>query len=82
LTHECRSLLKGLLEKDPKKRLGSKNGAREIKEHPWLKDINWEKVLKKEINPPFKPFYNRSNFDSEYTSMQPILEDDEPLVAL
>jgi hypothetical protein len=25
---------------------------------------------------------NKSNFDPEYTSMNPILEDDEPLVAL
>ena len=25
---------------------------------------------------------DRSNFDAEYTSMNPILEDDDPLVAL
>ena len=48
----------------------------------WCKDINWKKVHKKELIPPFKPFWNKSNFDPEYTSMPPILEDDEPLIAL
>jgi hypothetical protein len=39
-------------------------------------------VYKKEINPPFKPFLNRSNFDPEYTTMNPILEDEDVLVSL
>ena len=38
--------------------------------------------MKKELTPPFKPFLLRSNFDPEYTSMDPILHDDEMLVAL
>ena len=45
----------------------------DIKEHPWCADIQWEKVAKKEAEPPFKPFLNKSNFDLEYTSMDPIL---------
>lgn len=35
--------------KDPQNRLGSKNDAAEVKEHPWFKDIDWEGVLKKEV---------------------------------
>jgi hypothetical protein len=54
----------------------------EIKEHPWCADIEWSKVFKKEMNPPFKPFMNRSNFDPEYTNMNPILEDEDILVSL
>lgn len=38
-----------------------------------MKDIEWDKLLRKEISPPFKPFMNKSNFDPEYTSMDPIL---------
>ena len=34
------------------------------------------------MTPPFKPFYHKSNFDPEYTSQDPILQDDDPLVAL
>ena len=31
-----------LLNRDPNKRLGFKKDAEEIREHAWLKDINWE----------------------------------------
>ena len=57
-------------------------GASEIKEHPWCADIEWAQVLKKDVLPPFKPFLNKSNFDPEYTSMNPILEDEDVLVSL
>lgn len=46
-----RDLLKKLLERNPKKRLGV-NGAEEIKTHPWFKNINWEDVYNKKYNPP------------------------------
>lgn len=82
ISNECRSLLKGLLQKNPLKRLGSERGAAEIKEHPWLAGVEWEKVLAKEIPPPFKPWLEKSNFDPEYTSMNPILEDEDPLISL
>lgn len=32
--------------KDPKNRLGAKNGIRDLKEHPFLKDVNWETLIK------------------------------------
>jgi len=44
----------GMLERVPTKRLGYK-GAGEIKAMPWFADINWDKLLKMEIEPPFKP---------------------------
>ena len=34
------------------------------------------------MTPPFKPSLTKSNFDPEYTSMNPILEDEDPLVEL
>lgn len=53
---EAKSLLQGLLEKDPEKRLGStEEDANEIKRHPWFTKINWEKLIQKKIEPPFKP---------------------------
>ena len=82
LSQECKQLLKGLLQKNPAKRIGNERGAIEIKEHPWCASLDWGKVLRKELVPPFKPFLNKSNFDPEYTSMNPILEDDDPLVPL
>jgi len=48
------SLLQGMLNNDPEYRLG-KNGAQEIKKHPFFSEIDWDKVFRKEIEPPFKP---------------------------
>ncbi len=45
-----------LLEKDPAKRLGTPGcTAGEITDQPFFKSINWDKLDRKEIEPPFKP---------------------------
>jgi hypothetical protein len=50
---EATDLLRKLLERDPNKRLGgSAKDAQEIKEHPYFKDVDWNKVYNKEIKPP------------------------------
>ncbi|KRX00024.1 Protein kinase-like domain [Pseudocohnilembus persalinus] len=51
---EARSIIGGLLKKDPEQRLGSK-GAQEVKNHPFFKEIDWDKLNKKQYEPPFKP---------------------------
>jgi len=72
LSSTVKSLLDGLLEKDPEKRLGSGPGAtQEIKDHPWFQDVEWEAYLKKEVKAPFIPVIQNeldfSNFDQEFT---------------
>eukprot|EP01118_Nematostelium_gracile_P019396 TRINITY_DN897_c0_g3_i1.p1 TRINITY_DN897_c0_g3~~TRINITY_DN897_c0_g3_i1.p1 ORF type:complete len:441 (-),score=138.81 TRINITY_DN897_c0_g3_i1:612-1934(-) len=49
---DTKSILTGLLERDPNKRLADSNA---IKAHPYFKTIDWEKLLRKEITPPFIP---------------------------
>jgi serine/threonine protein kinase len=68
ISRNGRSLLGGLLEKDPRKRLGAEKGFTEIKAHPWLERVDWERVLKRKKSPPFIPNLRLSNFDPEYTS--------------
>ncbi len=52
---QARSILTGLLTRDPTQRLGV-NGADEIKKHPFFaKNIDFDKLLAKKIQPPFKP---------------------------
>ncbi|GAB9469048.1 Agc/akt protein kinase [Globisporangium polare] len=51
---EARSLIVGLLEKDPTKRLGARQ-ASEILTHPFFKDIKWDLVLRKKIQSPWIP---------------------------
>lgn len=42
LSQEAKSLVRALLEKDPKKRLGhGPGGGRAVKAHPFFRSINW-----------------------------------------
>ena len=40
--------------RNPNARLGAA-GIDEIKEHPWLQDVDWDKLLAKRIRAPFRP---------------------------
>lgn len=55
LNSDVIDLMKGLLERNPFKRLGAGTGIEEIKEHEWCKDIDWISILSKKITPPWKP---------------------------
>ena len=57
--------INGLLQRKPNKRLGYQNIS-DIKEHPWMKDIDWELLNNKELEAPFLPYSNKENFDKEY----------------
>jgi len=53
LSEEARSLLKALLTRDPKKRLGSgPKGVGEIKEHIFFQDLDWTKAENRELAVP------------------------------
>ena len=62
---DAADFINSLLQRKPIKRLGY-NNISEIKEHPWMKDINWELLYKKELKAPFLPSSNKENFDKEY----------------
>jgi serine/threonine protein kinase len=72
LTTEGRNFVKGLLNRNPKHRLGAEDDAEELKRHPFFADIDWEALSKKLITPPFKPKLksetDTSNFDPEFTN--------------
>jgi len=75
-SEKAQSLVRGLLEKDPNRRLGGgPDDAEEIKSHPIFSNINWHKLYKKEIKPPFKPKIesetDTSNFDPVFTNSAP-----------
>jgi len=65
-----------LLERDPSKRLGStEEDALEIKRHAWFAKIDWDKLMRKEIEAPFKPFVSgpedTRNIDKMFTNEAP-----------
>ncbi|KAK5980768.1 Non-specific serine/threonine protein kinase [Trichostrongylus colubriformis] len=73
LSPEAKQLLAGLLFKDPTQRLGGgPDDALEVCQQPFFKSIDWEKLYRKEIEPPYKPSVqsetDTSYFDKEFTS--------------
>uniref|UniRef100_A0A8C6VVG3 Ribosomal protein S6 kinase n=1 Tax=Nothobranchius furzeri TaxID=105023 RepID=A0A8C6VVG3_NOTFU len=72
----AKDLIKRLLLRDPKQRLGSgPNGAENVKNHPFYQKINWEELAAKKVPAPFKPVIRDeldvSNFAEEFTEMDP-----------
>ncbi|KAM3717150.1 Serine/threonine-protein kinase [Dirofilaria immitis] len=72
LTAPARALLTGLLVKDPNQRLGGgPDDAQEIMQHEFFNNIEWEKLYRKEITPPFRPNVQSDTdtcyFDKEFT---------------
>ena len=53
-----------LLIRKAEERLGY-NGIFELKNHPWISDVDWENLKMKKINPPFVPPY-KENYDKNY----------------
>ena len=72
LSPEAQALLRALFKRNPADRLGSGvNGIEEIKAYSFFKSIDWDKLLKKMVPPPFQPTVvadDAFHFDKEYTS--------------
>lgn len=49
------SCIRGLLERDTKKRLGSRSGIDDFKSHSWFSDMDWHSIEAKTAIPPFEP---------------------------
>lgn len=79
---DAKDLLARLLDRNCETRLGSRQGAAEIKAHPYFKDIDFGKLLSLDIEPPFKPDVKSetdvSMCDEEFT-MAPV--QDTPVVS-
>uniref|UniRef100_A0A8C1EB95 non-specific serine/threonine protein kinase n=1 Tax=Cyprinus carpio carpio TaxID=630221 RepID=A0A8C1EB95_CYPCA len=73
LSVDAKSLLSGLLIKDPNKRLGGgPDDAKEIMRHSFFAGIDWQDVYDKKLIPPFKPQVSSETdtryFDEEFTA--------------
>lgn len=70
ISFAAKDLIKGLLAKDPKNRLGYKRGATEIKQHPFFGSLNWALVRSNEPPEIPKPF-DLSIFNQTVKSSMP-----------
>lgn len=82
LSREAHSVIGGLLQKDPKKRLGcGPKGIAGLKSHPFFKPINWVLMSARGVPPPFRPETKRgkadwANFDKCFTNL-PLVDSPE-----
>ncbi|KAJ3150499.1 Serine/threonine kinase [Geranomyces michiganensis] len=72
------SLLQGLMNKNPARRLGGgRLGAEEIKRHPYFLGVDWQAFMDKRVPPPWVPTIKHatdvSNFDPEFTREKAVL---------
>uniref|UniRef100_A0AAQ4QP05 non-specific serine/threonine protein kinase n=1 Tax=Gasterosteus aculeatus aculeatus TaxID=481459 RepID=A0AAQ4QP05_GASAC len=73
LSPEAKSLLAGLLKKDPKQRLGGgPYDAKEVMSHKFFIAINWQDVVQRKLAPLFRPQVTSETdtryFDDEFTA--------------
>lgn len=77
VTYDAADLMKKLLRKTPETRLGGgADDAQPIRRHRFFTGLNWDDVLAKKLEPPFKPSLANaedvSQFDTKFTQQTPI----------
>ena len=76
----AKSLIKHLLDSDLTKRYGNlKNGVKDITGHRFFKNLEWDKLLRKEIPPPYVPKV-KSNDDISNFSAYPDSDNPAPQI--
>ena len=76
-SRESIDIIKQLMQRNPKYRLGSRHGAKSVKVHIFFNSINWEQLYLRQVEPPFRPKLSKdkhgvaggANFDPEFTGM-------------
>ncbi|KAK7690560.1 hypothetical protein QCA50_005658 [Cerrena zonata] len=82
VSKEAQDLLRGLIDRNPKSRLGCKGGRHsgfeDIHSHPWFSAIDWDQLENKESQPAFVPDMKKANFDVTH-ELDEFLMVDKPL---
>jgi len=60
---ELKDLLRKMLNKNPKNRIGIENDKSDLKNHEFFRDINWDDLMKKKIKPPVEMVDVREEYD-------------------
>lgn len=86
LTPDARDLIRKLLKRQVSQRLGSgPDDGEPIKRHLYFKHINWDDVINRKLDPPFKPVLTGdddvSQFDSKFTKQTPVDSPDDNMLS-
>ena len=73
----ARSLIRRLLIKDPRRRLGAQRGAWiEIRPHPFFNNLDWDQVFRRKVRVPYQPATSNEedigNFETTFTREAPV----------
>ena len=72
ISQDCKDLINKLLNKSFEERIGYKNGLEDFKKHCFFKDFNFDYLLEKKIESPYKPsigdiLENNKKIEEKYT---------------
>ncbi|XP_074854776.1 protein kinase C eta type [Carettochelys insculpta] len=79
LQKDAVAILKAFMTKNPNLRLGSlaQGGEHAILKHPYFKELDWDLLNQRQIEPPFRPRIkckeDVSNFDPDFVKEEPVL---------
>lgn len=72
LSAPARDIIQGLLQVDRTRRLGNmRDGERDVKNHLWFKDVNWDDIAAKRVEPPWLPLVHHNGDPSNYEEYEP-----------
>ncbi|XP_058124361.1 ribosomal protein S6 kinase beta-2 [Anopheles ziemanni] len=82
LTPDSRDLIRRLMKRQVSQRLGSgPTDGQAVRAHPFFKNVNWEDVVARRLEPPIKPVLasedDVSQFDTKFTKEIPVDSPDE-----
>ncbi|XP_053664839.1 ribosomal protein S6 kinase beta-2 [Anopheles marshallii] len=82
LTPDSRDLIRRLMKRQVSQRLGSgPTDGQAVRAHPFFKNVNWDDVVKRRLDPPIKPMLSSeddvSQFDTKFTKEIPVDSPDE-----
>ena len=79
----AKDLIRKLLQPDRTKRLGNlRGGADDIRKHKWFKGLDWESVLRCEVNPPILPDVRHSTDTRNFDQFADFVEESTLVAAL
>jgi cGMP-dependent protein kinase len=71
------SIISGFLERTPELRIGgSQKGAKEVKEHPYFEDFDWNALIGRQLKTPWKPNVEHLKKTWEIFDSQPLAEEE------
>lgn len=75
IPRHARRLLRGLLTRDPARRLGAR-GFHELEDHPFFAPINWSKLMRRQVGATYVPRVDHPedvrHVDPEFAGQEPV----------